>query len=567
MIWRIKTMDTLVAQAVATTDSSVNTFGWDTAYIASFPVINNAIIAQKSYPAEFNYTDATEIVIAGQWTSWQLTPGGAGGDVQMVCTVQSGTATGALSGDLTDSQVVIQVNLKTVAANDPVNDPTAKTGSGASQALVVDTAGKGLDPAVSIISSSYPNVTSQLLKDILDSVFKDYFTANIGEFNHVFAVMNLNEVADQDGFQWLKPTAFQYAVASPEDGSIANSAFGLIAMVQGHPVDPTMQQAVDVRALQNLPAGANSAFVISETMVAQNMLLRGAIATIQGSAASDFGFSADGLSVTNVNDVLWGNFQTADNGVISPSISANNFVMRADDTYVYLEISDAQYETSPGVTVHMNLTQKFTYNTVQAQNGNYVFIPDITGFGNPSITANVSLSEGLQITEIVLGAVAAIAGVVCIVSGIGAALSASADVAVDTAANTADIVMDAEDVAAAVAENPAEAAAENDAGAKAADAGAADPGNAGLVQNSGIFTSTQFRLAIGLVGAIAGSTSGSISLAKAITQQDYDNIPAFNTFAENCFGASVWPGLSDYQLISASFRSSLVMALAMDAGS
>ena len=35
-------------------------------------------------------------------------------------------------------------------------------------------------------------------------------------------------------------------------------------------------------------------------MVAQNMLLNGAINTIQGSTAGDFGFSADGLSVTNV---------------------------------------------------------------------------------------------------------------------------------------------------------------------------------------------------------------------------------------------------------------------------
>lgn len=558
-------MNTSANQAAAT-DNSVSTFGWDTAYIASFPVVNKAIMTQKSYPSEFKYTDATEIVISGNWTSWQLTPGGAGGDVQMVCEVQSGTATGAgQNGDLSKSQVVIQVNLKKVAAADPVNDPTAKPGTGASQALVMDTSGKGLDPAVSIISSSYPNVTSVLLKDLLDSVFKNYFIANIGEFNHVFAVMNLNAEADIDGFQWLKPTAYQYAVASPEDASLENSAFGLIAMVQGNPIQPTMQQAVDVRALVNLPSNANSAFVISETMVAQNMLLRGAVATVQGSSTTDFGFSLDGLSVTNVNDLLWGNFQTDKNGVISPKIAKNNFVMRADDTYVLLEIANAEYETSPGVTVHMNLTQKFTYNTVQAQNGNYVFIPDTTGLGNPSITANVSLSEGLQIAEIVMGAVAAIAGVLCIASGIGAALSAAADVAVDAGANAANIVMDAEDIAAAVAEDSEGLASENEAGAEAADEGAAEPEDAAQVQKCGIFTSSQFRLATGVASVIAGAASSSSGIAKSITQMDYDNIPAFNNFAANCMGASVWPGLSDYDLIGASFRQSLVIALAMDA--
>lgn len=549
-----------------TSDTSVSTFGWDTAYVAPYPVVNNAILKQKSYPATFSYTDVTGIVISGNWTSWQLAAGGAGPDVQMMCVVQSGTASGAgQSGDLSGSSVVIQVNLQTVAAKDPVNDPTAKPNTGSSQALKVSTSGQGLDPAVSIISSSYPNVTSQILIDLLDSIFKHYFNANIGEFNHVFAVMNLNSVADQDGFQWLKPTAFQYAVASPEDRSLRDSAFGLIAMVQGHPVQPTMQQAVDVRALQNLASGANSAFVISETMVAQNMLLQGAVATIQGSSKSDFGFSTDGLSVVNVNDVIWGHFQTEKNGVISPKIKKNNFTLRADDTYVYLEIANAEYETSPGVTVHMNLTQKFTYNTVQAKNGNYVFVPDITGFGNPSITANVSLSEGLQITQIVAGAVAAIAGVLVAASGIGAALSASADVAVDAGANAADIAIDASDVVEAAAENPVEAAAENEGGADAADEGAADPENPAQVQKCGIFTSSQFRLATGLTGAIAGAVSGSIGIAKAITGLDYDKIPAFDTFAANCLGASLWPGLSDYKLIGASFRSSLVIALALDA--
>jgi hypothetical protein len=554
-----------ITSLLGASDTSVSTFGWDTAYIASFPVVNKAIMTQKSFPATFEYKDATGITIKGNWTSWQLCPGGAGQDVQLKCIIQSGTAQGdGQDGALDGASVIIQVNLATVASTDPVNDPTASKGTGAAQALVVDTSGKGADPAVSIISSSYPNVSSVLLKDVLDSIFKNYFNANINQFNHVFAVMNLNEVADQDGFQWLKPTAFQYAVASPEDGSIDNSAFGLIAMVQGNPIQPTMQQAVDVRALANLPAGANSAFVISETMVAQNMLRRGAISTIQGSTAADFGFSADGLSVTNVNDLVWGNFQT-EHGVISPRIAKNNFTLRADDTYIYLEITNANYETSPGVTIHMNLTQKFTYSTVQAKNGNYVFIPDIKGFGNPTVTSNVSLSEGLQITEIVMGAVAAVAGVLCAASAIGSALSAAADVAVDTGENAANIVMDADEIEAAAADNPAAAAEENESGAQSADDGAADPANPAQVQNSGIFTSTKFRLVVGLTGAIAGATSGGIGIAKAVTAMDYDQIPAFDTFAANCLGASVWPGLGDYKLISAGFRSSLVMALALDA--
>lgn len=556
---------TQAAPQTVTSDTSVSTFGWDTAYVASFPIVNTAIMTQKSFPATFNYLDETGITINGTWKSWQLSIGGAGQDMQMTCIVDSGTATGAgQDGDISGSSLVIQVNLKQVAAADPVNDPTAKPGTGTAQALMVNTQAQGEDPAVSVINATYPSGLSVLLKDLLDAIFKNYFNANIGEFNHVFAVMNINEEADKDGFQWIKPTAFAYAVASPEDATLENSAFGLISMVQNNPIQPSQQLAVDTRALSNLPSGANSAFVISENMVAQNMLMNGAICTIQGSTASDFTMSTDGLSVTNVNDLVWGNFQT-DNGIITPKIAKNNFVLRADDTYVYLEIVNANYETSPGVTVHMNMTQKFTFNTVKADNGNYVFIPDITGLGNPTISATVSLSEGLQITEIVMGAVAAIAGLLVIFSGIAGALAESAEVAVDEAENTANVLMDAEEIDAALEANPEEAADINEAGADDADEGVNDPENPNQVQKGGIFASSQFRLATGLIGAVAGAVSGGIACAKAITNLDYDNIPAFNDFADNCLGASVWPGTQDYQLVSASFRSSLVMALGLDA--
>lgn len=540
----------------------VSTFGWDTAYVAPFSVVNAAITSQQSYPKTFNYLDETQITINGNWTSWQLTPGGAGADVQMVCTITSGTASGAgQNGDLTGASVTIQVNLKDVAATDPVNDPTSKPNTGTSRALVVNTGPVGNDPAVSIISSSYPNVSSVLLRDLLDSIFKNYFNANISQFNNVFAVMDLNAVADKDGFQWLKPHRFSYAVATAEDGSLENSVFGLLAMIDNNEISPTMQQAVDVNALQNLATGANSAFVISETLVAQKMLFNGALSTIQGSSAADFGFSEDGLSVVNVNDVTWGNFQTS-NGIISPTISKNNFTLRADDTSVLLEIIDAQYENSPGVTVHMNITQRFTYNTVKAQNGNYVFIPDTSDLGNAQVSTTVSLSKGLQITQIVMGVVAAVAGLLCAASAVASCMAGAADVAVNAGANAAAVGMDG----AAAAEQAGAAAVEeeNAAGAVAADAGAAAPGQAGLVQNCGLLASTQFRAATGLIGAIAGITSGSIMIAKAITEGRYNDIPAFDDFAANCMGASIWPGLTNYTLVDASFRSSLVMAVALN---
>ncbi|MBI6544844.1 hypothetical protein JEO90_15625 [Proteus vulgaris] len=48
-------------------NNSVSTFGWDTAYLASFPIVNKAIMVQKSFPSTFDYKDATDITISGHW--------------------------------------------------------------------------------------------------------------------------------------------------------------------------------------------------------------------------------------------------------------------------------------------------------------------------------------------------------------------------------------------------------------------------------------------------------------------------------------------------------------------
>jgi hypothetical protein len=103
----------------------------------------------------------------------------------------------------------------------------------------------------------------------------------------------------------------------------------------------------------------------------------------------------------------------------------------------------------------------------------------------------------LQITEIVFGVVASVAGLLCIVSAIGSAIADAMEVTVDVVDNTANLLLDAEDIGDIVGDNPEGLVEENQAGADNADEGAGDPGNAAQVQKSGIFTSTQFRLESG----------------------------------------------------------------------
>ena len=238
-----------------TMPQDVNTFGWDTVYAASFPVVNNAIMDQKSFPLSFDWKDSAGVTIKGSWQSWQLISGGSGGNVQMKCLVQSGAVSGLSQpdGDLKDASLIIQVKLQKVAdASKSFTDPTAKPGTGNAHIITVNTSAVGEDPAVSVLQSSqYPNVTSELFKDLLGSIFGKYFNDNISNFPHVFSVMMLNVEAAKGDFAWLKPSDFSYAVGSSEDGKLSNSVFGVLCLTEGAKVSGGMQQAIDISALQS----------------------------------------------------------------------------------------------------------------------------------------------------------------------------------------------------------------------------------------------------------------------------------------------------------------------------
>lgn len=541
----------------------VDTLGWDTVYAAPFPVVNSAIMADKTYPASFNYTDVTGVVIDGTWASWQLVQGGSGSNVQMECVVEKGTISGLSQpdGDLTGSTIIIQVNLTQVEdASKAFSDKTAKKGTGSAVVLVTDDKGEGADPAVSVIATSqYPHVTSQLFLDLINTVFGKYFCGNISDFTHVFSIMMLNEEADNGSFSWLKPSAYTYAVGEPVGANIDDCVFGLLCKVDGGKILPTDQQAVDIDALQNLPTGANSAFLISAEKLTEHMLLNGAINTIQGSNANDFTIGVDGVSISNNSDIIWGNFKTKD-GVISPKIGKGNFTLSVEEDHILLEMVDVVYTPTAGFIMTMSITQKFGYKTVKREDGKYVFIPDDNTFGSPHIVSQVSMTEGMKIAEVTLAVCGAVAGLACGVSAIGSAIAKAAQAGVD--AGVATVEVSAEVIANATA-NEAEAVADAQSAA-AASVDATLGAGAGAVQNGSFLLSSSFRMFAGIAAAMAGVAAAGIAVAGYVIGKEYDKIPAFDDFSANCVGTTKWPNMKDAELVSADLRRSLVIAVKLD---
>ncbi|KPQ10493.1 MAG: Clostridium P-47 protein [Saliniramus fredricksonii] len=548
---------------------NVDTYHWDTVYSASYDVVNAAIKKHNTFPASFSFNSPEGVDISGDWEDWELSVGGSGADIQMVCKVKSGSVTAmGQTGDLTGSQLRIQFNLESVvgSASHAFQDPTAKPGKGKPNVLQTRLTGEDGVSAISVLDTActFPNLdpaTFGLIIDALPGVFGKYFNANKADFKHVFHVMMINEEADKDAFTWIKPSAVGYAVAAPGTRpSSATSVFGALAMVDGGQIGPLQEPSVDVATLAGLPEGANSAFTISAAKFTRHLLLPGAIATIQGSKASDFTLSDSGLNITNANKLTWGHFDTG-HGTHSPVIDAGNFLMRLDGDHVLVEITDAHFSPSAGITLHMNLTQRFSFKTVKRKDGKFVFIPDIKSFGNPSITTNVSVSRGMEISEIVIGSIGIVAAFAGGASGLASFLSDGAETAVtSTTEGVVTMSEDAVDTATSMLSDT-EMDSVNDTAADSVDSGLAEADNPNFVQRGSFFKTTQFRTYAGLTAALTGIVAGSMALAKPLTQMRYDDIPAFDHFAANVLGASKWPMTSDYALLGASLRNALVCGI------
>lgn len=544
---------------------NVDTYHWDTVYVASFDVLNAAIKKSGSFPSQFDYTDAdTGVVIKGVWSDWALSVGGSGSLIQMQTAIASGTATGTgETADLAGGNLTIQFELEQVLYTGKTTpDPTAKPGSGVPKAQRFPQAGSN---QVDVIATSFPNLDPKkapILNDILQTIFKNYFNAHLGDIQATFHVMVINEVADKDGFQWIKPSAASYAVGGPsKNKTLSNTAFGVLSMTDGGSIGPLQEQSVDIGALVGLADGANSAFVISPEKVTRHMLLKGAITTIQGSKESDFSISDSGLNIVTANDVTWGHFKLENGSIISPQIKAGNFLMRMDGDHVHLEISNASYSPSAGITVYLNLEQDFGFKTVKRDDGKFIFIPDVKSFGNPKIHSNVEVAEWLTITEIVIGVVGGIAALAGGISAVADLLSAAAETTITSGTNAIiDITEDSfTDIEGDLDEESWLKI--NDKPAQDTDNGIGEPNNPAQVQTGSFLKSTQFRTYCGLTAAIAGLSAAGMAVAGPATSRNYDKIPPFDDFAENVLGASHFPVLENYELLGAALRTSLVASI------
>lgn len=546
---------------------NIDLMGWDTVFALTLDALNKSIVSQKTTPPNFSGKDPVGgASCTGTWDAWQVV-GGEGNGIIMTCPVTSGTlsAPGMSDVPLAGAVVEVMITLTKTPAGQQLPDPTAKDGTGNTQNIVANqTTDEFEQPRVQSITgipgtALYP----------AEAAFNAYFQNNLAAFNAVFAAVRLEEEAIEADKQWLKPAFSTYALASAGNGgnggssSPQDAAFALLSLVTP-PTGMLPQQNFDLRMFQvfaNTAVTTNSVFAVSAPLAMQNIILQAAQQCVTGAQVTDFQIVNNGITVSNKNQLTWGNFQlTKDDptSIVQPIIAPGDFQLTLDGMSFHLSISQASF-TSPDGSCDIKLTadQYFNIEAAKLSDGKYYLVPS-PGLGTNSIRADVSPNKGFEIAMIIEGI--ALGVIFAFIGGsLGEALGPAASTATEDGAGI--ITATSEDLDNQIGEMSEEeiTQAENDGIDDATESIASDGENNG--GRTGIF-SNKYKVWGGVIGSMFAIPVGLLPQIMQAVWNDKiteGNVPTVDDFATNFSGAIQWPYVESWQVTGGTFRSAFLL--------
>jgi hypothetical protein len=538
-----------------------DTYDWDTVFAIRFGDANKAIAGAKSSPPSFSaqYTDGLSgdvYTIAGDFGPWQLS-GGSGGIVHMTLPINNGTLTpqGGTAKSYSGS-AVIEVYLNFIPQP---TSTAASSGTPNHLRIKLTTDDPVNQPVVSVQSFSFdPSSPFKAGAPAIQSALQTWLSTNLQSFNHTFAAVDLNVIADQGTFQWLKPTKISYAVNAPNSASPDDYIFGVLAMTEGRD-NPNLSNQISPNII---PSGSNAGFLISQERFINKIFLPGAYLLFKGASASDFNTNNDGSTVTNINPLKFQNFKLEDGTIITDaSIDKNNFMLTAFDQRLELQFNDLNFTWQSGYIVHLSYTG---YSTLTIDSNRHL---QMNMTGKPVLTTTVTKTTEEKWTEIVTGILEGI-GLALLGAVVGGALGPGVeaaeeglDGALSDAAEQADnedgpllFVTDTGDVA--------DFSNLDDVEEDSLDEGAEDLSN---VENESYASKLKgffFRNWTKLLGGFIGSALGVVlsklpDILEAYEEKNLAEIPTLDQFADEAVSPTAWQNSTGYSLNSGALNLSL----------
>lgn len=512
----------------------VDTYGWHTVSAVTYAQVNNAIAANSgAFPASFTQpASGGSPTATGSFSNWAVTTGGAGAKIDMSLTLSGGSITsGGTTRNANGCTIVIEIEAGFI--------PQPNT----SALLLSLEAGQ----AVTIVTTAQQFQTASGLTflDSADylSLLGDWLTANMDQFNHVFATVDLNPqfaaIPNAD-FSWLTPSWYSYAVAEPAlNATVDNCVFAVLCLIDNTQPPVNLVQQVSNNAI---PTGQNAAFLLAPSIFLKHIMFSAAPLMFSGlavaDAAANFTIDSNGTRIISTANLTLQPLSLENGATVSPSVSSGNFTVVINGTELLLNISDMQFNWSPGIDVHLTYKGAVSVGYDQASQ-ELILSLDSQSASTPNAVAQPWLNN-LNISFGVIGGIASLIGGV---GGVVAVIRSGAQAA---------------QAGAQVAAQGANAAA---AGAAAANVAQ----NVGQAVNLSARAVTFIKIAaLVTVGAAVAAMPTFVTLIlEAIATGDYNSIPKLSDLANAAVGKVVtWPtSVGNYVLQTAQLNGALIFGL------
>ncbi len=529
-------------------DSSADTYGWDTVFAISYADVNRAIAAKKSSPTKFKQEvtdEGDKIAIEGTFADWQVAVGGDGQNLWMDLPIPTVTLSGISNGSYTNAVASIEVKLGLI----PQQGATPKKGQ---QALRIAQAARG-DKTVTVREVDLGEGGSKMKAGFVAMALEAWLNANAVQFAHTFASVDLDrELADElKGMAWLMPTHTSYAVS--DLGNAESSVFGVLSMTEDR--EPTrLNHQVSANAI---PDHARAGFLISRERFLEKMVLPSMPALFKGATLDDFFVGDDGASVLNNKRITVQGLKLDDGTVVNPSLDTNNLSVSVSETRLTITFTDLHFVYSPGIDVYIQYTAENVLG-IDADKRISLKLRKTTHKGAVTTSLDKQIIEiASTIAGIVIGAVIGV-----VVPG-GAEVEEGAVTAGETAANavieeSTVLLEEADNEVVGIAEDGVSAT--KTAGQEAA--GTLEANSSATSKFAGWFARNSAKIRGGLIGSTIGGAVGGIAgkipdILEAVANGEVKDLPTLERFASAAVQPISWPGQSKFTLTSAALNHSM----------
>jgi hypothetical protein len=397
----------------ATPVPSAGTLGWDTVFAIRVPDVNAAIVEEKTSPKTFASGDlGGGWSITGDFGDWQITPGGDGENINLLIPATSGIMvfsgkTYALDG----AQITAQYKLELMPGNPPPNTPPTKEGSNHKFKPSTQAESSHIN-VVSVIDVTIPKATKDrwptgmpaaAVEALVEGAFGKDLNANVSDFTHTFAAVDLNVMADHGSLQWLKPAFTSYAYADGHD--LCSSFFGVLTLTDNIERAANLMHELSPAAI---PTTQRSAFLISEQLFMRQAILPNLPNAFKSASSSDFKLTNNGTEVINA---------TTDkvelDGVKYGAITYHPYLESFDlviNTTELVTTMTVKIDISPGITTYVDISTYHGLELEKKTNGKQTI--GYTTTRPYQATHRVHTAPGVIVTEVVAGLIVAVVGVV-----------------------------------------------------------------------------------------------------------------------------------------------------------